>query len=123
MEVCWQVPGIRKDPWALHNPLHVEEHENHTERGNYLHPKLYSQPESSTIGGREEHHTPRPGDDPGRAIESLRPVCFERGPSHPLMCGQVCLLAPLPAIIPMCPPATWNSSLSLLLTFAMIGSD
>ena len=61
MEVCWQVTGIRKDPWALHNPLHVEEHKNDAERGNYLHPKLYGQPESSTIGRREEHHTPRTG--------------------------------------------------------------
>ena len=53
----------------------------------------------------------------------LQSSYLERGASQPLMCGQVCLLAPLPAIIPMCPPATRKSSLSLLLTFAMMGSD
>src|SRR5208337_2497875 len=48
---------------------------------------------------------------------------LERAPSQPLMWGHVCLLAPLPAIIPMCPPLTRNNSLSRLLTLDMIGSD
>jgi hypothetical protein len=50
MEVCWQVTGMRKDPWALNNPLTVEENKNEIERGKYLHPTLYGQPESMAVG-------------------------------------------------------------------------
>ncbi len=47
----------------------------------------------------------------------------ERGASQPLMCGQVYLAAPLPAMMPMWPPEIRNSSLSALLTFDMMDSD
>ena len=47
----------------------------------------------------------------------------ERGASHPSIFGQVCLLAPLPAMIPMCPPGILITVLSVLPTLAMTVSD
>jgi hypothetical protein len=49
MEVSWQVTGIRKDPWANANPIEVEEDKSNEERGYYIHPDLYSQPEEKGI--------------------------------------------------------------------------
>ena len=49
MEVSWQVTGIRKDPWANANRIEVEEDKPDKERGYYLHPDLYSQPEEKGI--------------------------------------------------------------------------
>jgi hypothetical protein len=45
MKVSWQVTGIRKDPWANANRIEVEEDKPAKERGYYLHPGLYGQPE------------------------------------------------------------------------------
>jgi hypothetical protein len=50
MKVCWQVTGSRKDPWAAANRFEVEEDKAEGERGHYLHPDLYSQPEEQGIG-------------------------------------------------------------------------
>jgi hypothetical protein len=44
MKVSWQVTGIRKDPWANANRVHVEEDKSDNERGYYIHPDLYGQP-------------------------------------------------------------------------------
>jgi hypothetical protein len=49
MEVSWQVTGIRKDLWANANRIEVEEDKPDKERGYYLHPDLYSQPEEKGI--------------------------------------------------------------------------
>jgi hypothetical protein len=49
MEVSWQVTGIRKDPWANANRIQVEEDKPAKERGYYLHPDLYGQPEEKGI--------------------------------------------------------------------------
>ena len=49
MKVSWQVTGIRKDPWANANRIRVEEDKPAKERGYYLHPDLYSQPEEKGI--------------------------------------------------------------------------
>jgi hypothetical protein len=49
MEVSWQVTGIRKDPWANANRIQVEEDKPDKERGYYLHPDVYSQPEEKGI--------------------------------------------------------------------------
>jgi hypothetical protein len=50
MKVCWQVTGIRQDPWANVNRIEVEEDKAEGERGYYLHPDLYDQPEEQGIG-------------------------------------------------------------------------
>ena len=49
MKVSWQVTGIRKDPWANANRIQVEEDKPAKERGYYLHPELYGQPEEKGI--------------------------------------------------------------------------
>jgi hypothetical protein len=49
MEVSWQVTGIRKDPWANANRIQVEEDKPAEERGYYLHPDVYGQPEEKGI--------------------------------------------------------------------------
>jgi len=49
IKVSWQVTGIRHDPWADANRIPVEETKPSEERGSYLHPELYGQPESSSI--------------------------------------------------------------------------
>jgi hypothetical protein len=49
MKVSWQVTGIRKDPWANAHRLQVEEDKPDKERGYYLHPDLYDQPEEKGI--------------------------------------------------------------------------
>src|ERR687889_290757 len=49
MKVSWQVTGIRNDPWANANRIRVEEDKPDKERGYYLHPDLYGQPEEKGI--------------------------------------------------------------------------
>ena len=49
MKVSWQVTGIRKDPWADAHRIEVEEDKSAKERGYYLHPDLYGQPEEKGI--------------------------------------------------------------------------
>jgi hypothetical protein len=49
MKVSWQVTGIRKDPWANAHRIEVEEDKSDKERGYYLHPDLYGQPEENGI--------------------------------------------------------------------------
>jgi hypothetical protein len=49
MKVSWQVTGIRKDPWANANRIQVEEDKPDKERGYYLHPDVYRQPEENGL--------------------------------------------------------------------------
>jgi hypothetical protein len=49
MKVSWQVTGIRHDLVAQGHPLQVEKEKPDTERGYYLHPELYNQPEEKSI--------------------------------------------------------------------------
>jgi hypothetical protein len=48
-KVSWQVTGIRQDPWANANRIPVEEEKPEKERGYYLFPELYGQPESMRV--------------------------------------------------------------------------
>jgi hypothetical protein len=41
LKISWQVTGIRKDPWALMNPVVVEQEKPASERGQYAYPELY----------------------------------------------------------------------------------
>lgn len=49
LKVSWQVTGIRRDPWAEQNPIVVEEEKPEEERGYYLNPEAYGQPESKSL--------------------------------------------------------------------------
>lgn len=44
VKVSWQVTGIRKDPFVLDNPMHVEEEKPPELQGTYLHPSAYRPP-------------------------------------------------------------------------------
>jgi len=45
VKVSWQVTGVRQDAWAKAHPLIAEQPKSDRERGYYLHPELYGQPE------------------------------------------------------------------------------
>jgi hypothetical protein len=49
MKVSWHVTGIRKDPWANAHRIQVEEDKQDKERGYYMYPDLYGQPEENGI--------------------------------------------------------------------------
>ena len=54
VEVSWQVTGIRKDPWADQNRIETEVMKEPENRGKYISPEVYGQPESKRINGKEE---------------------------------------------------------------------
>ncbi|MCU0290379.1 MAG: hypothetical protein MUF10_00085 [Thermoanaerobaculaceae bacterium] len=49
LEVSWQVTGIRKDAYAEAHRIPVEEEKPEAERGTYLHPELFGQPEETGV--------------------------------------------------------------------------
>jgi hypothetical protein len=53
MEVSWQVTGVRNDPYAQANQVPVEQAKPSSERGTYLHPEVYGQPETKGVGYQE----------------------------------------------------------------------
>jgi hypothetical protein len=49
MKVSWQVTGVRSDPSARKHKFEVEEEKSDRERGHYLTPEAYGQPEERGI--------------------------------------------------------------------------
>lgn len=49
LKVSWLVTGIRQDVWANANPLPSEQDKLEAERGSFLHPELYDQPEEKSL--------------------------------------------------------------------------
>ena len=49
MRVSWQVTGVRQDAYANAHRIPIEQAKSETERGFYLHPELFSQPEGKNI--------------------------------------------------------------------------
>jgi hypothetical protein len=49
VEVSWQVTGLRSDAAILKHPFKVEEDKPQAERGSYLAPEAYDQPEERSI--------------------------------------------------------------------------
>ena len=49
MKVSWQVTGVRQDAYAKAHPLQVEVDKPEKEKGYYIHPELYGQPEEKSI--------------------------------------------------------------------------
>jgi hypothetical protein len=60
MEVSWQVTGTRHDPYSEQNRTPVEQDKPEEERGLYLHPEAYGQPESKQIGKADLPQLPSP---------------------------------------------------------------
>jgi hypothetical protein len=57
VKVSWQVTGIRSDPYSNAHPISVEEDKPADERGKYIHPEVYGEPETKGIYYRQH-----PGD-------------------------------------------------------------
>ena len=49
VKVSWQVTGIRQDAYANSHRIRVEEDKPGPERGTYLHPDLFAQPEEKSV--------------------------------------------------------------------------
>jgi hypothetical protein len=49
VKVSWQVSGVRKDVYAKANPVAVEQEKSATEKGFYLHPRLYGKPQEKRL--------------------------------------------------------------------------
>ncbi|MFO0669991.1 MAG: hypothetical protein U0235_10255 [Polyangiaceae bacterium] len=47
--ICWQLTGVRKDPWALAEMREVEPQKPARMQGRYRHPEAYGQPGSAGI--------------------------------------------------------------------------
>jgi hypothetical protein len=56
LEVSWLVTGIRHDPWAEENRIPVEQAKPASERGTYLYPELYGQPEELGLDYQRDQH-------------------------------------------------------------------
>lgn len=52
-EICWQITGTRKDAWANANRVEVEPDKPNRERGTFLFPKGFGQPEAKRLGYRK----------------------------------------------------------------------
>lgn len=73
LEVSWQVTGIRKDAYAEKNRIPVEELKPQAERGTYLHPDVFGQPESKAVNyerlrASQEQSLPEHRTPPSRPI-------------------------------------------------------
>jgi hypothetical protein len=68
IDVSWQVTGVRQDPYAKAHPIQPEVEKHADEKGKYLHPELYGQPESRGIGyedrQRMQQASPKPPEQP-----------------------------------------------------------
>ena len=49
LKVSWQVTGIRDDPYAKNHPFIVEQEKDEKDKGKYLRPELFGQPEEKGI--------------------------------------------------------------------------
>jgi hypothetical protein len=49
VKVSWQVTGIRQDAYAIKHRIPVEEDKPERERGYYLHPQVFNQPEEKSV--------------------------------------------------------------------------
>ncbi|MGW7510135.1 hypothetical protein ACWGJ0_20780 [Streptomyces massasporeus] len=64
VKVCWQVTGVRQDPWARAHRIGVEEDKSAPDCGYYLHPVEHDKPESAgLVAHRERLHDERSADD------------------------------------------------------------
>ena len=49
VKVSWMVTGVRQDAYAKKNRVIVEENKSEQERGHYLHPEVFNQPDEKSI--------------------------------------------------------------------------
>ena len=74
VEVSWQVTGIRQDAYIKAHPMVVEQDKPTNERGTYLHPELFGQPEEIGLSGSRKSESQKPlKEDQSQAPTSLKP--------------------------------------------------
>ena len=71
LEVSWQVTGIRQDPWAEANRIPVEVDKPAHERGTYLYPELYGQPEELGLDYQRHQGWEKPAAPEGLTLDAL----------------------------------------------------
>ena len=49
LKVSWQVSGVRRDAWAMANPILAEDDKIEEDRGRYLHPEAHGQPRENSV--------------------------------------------------------------------------
>ena len=49
LKVSWQVTGVRQDAWANAHRVKVEELKDAVEKGHYIHPEVFGQPEEKSV--------------------------------------------------------------------------
>jgi hypothetical protein len=49
VKVSWQIMGLRQDAWVMNHPMQVEEDKPEKERGYFLNPELFGQPEEKGL--------------------------------------------------------------------------
>jgi hypothetical protein len=57
-KVSWQVTGVRHDPFARAHPIQPETQKPAEDKGKYLHPAVYGQPESKGVNYDKTHSKP-----------------------------------------------------------------
>ncbi len=67
-EICWQLSGVRHDPWAAANPMQVEEPKPEGKRGTFITPALHGATEDAGLSHKRGAHVKprRQGLVPGR---------------------------------------------------------
>jgi len=71
VKVSWQVTGVRQDAWANKNRIRVEVEKDERERGRYIHPEAFNQPEESGIAWtRQPEKMKQMKDTRGRARQN-----------------------------------------------------
>jgi trimeric autotransporter adhesin len=76
VKLSWQVTGIRQDAWPNKHRIKVEEEKPDAERGYFLHPELYDQPEDMHV---EWARRPEPATDEGGQAAGPELVRDRRG--------------------------------------------
>lgn len=66
VKVSWQVTGVRKDNYAEQNRVIVEVEKETENKGKYLHPAAFNQPESKAIGRIELDNSNKPNTRDGK---------------------------------------------------------
>ena len=80
MKVSWLLTGVRQDAYAQAHPLEVSVDKDQSERGYYLHPELFGQPNEKQIEWAR-HPKMMERLKEGRVKQSLRPTA-SRGPMN-----------------------------------------
>jgi hypothetical protein len=73
VRVCWQVTGVRRDKWAVANPLTVEERKTRREKDTYSHPEVFGRRAGQSV--RTARYAPPVSlDIKNRSLQRLAPA-------------------------------------------------